>query len=327
MSTVGWLTDAASDLTTFGGKGASLAALHRGGFHVPPGFCLLAPAYHRFVQANDLESLIASLLSVPSLNLPKVARDATATLAQALESATLPDDIIQVVSDAYDRLKLRVPDLVCAVRSSALSEDAAGASSAGLYDTFLNLRDLPAVNLRDLPAVLDSIVQCYRSLWTARAVQYRSFKKIDSAREAMAVVVMEMVPSEVSGVAFTVNPVTGDRDQIMINASWGLGEAIVSGRVSPDQFVLRKSDGMVLEREIQSKDAEILPNPNGSSGTIQLSIDPARATIPTLSDRHLLELGATCARIEAHYGRAMDIEWAFARGNLYVLQARPVTGL
>jgi pyruvate,water dikinase len=241
-------------------------------------------------------------------------------LAPHIERSRLPESLVAEIRDAYRELQSRArSDLVVAVRSSARSEDASTASSAGLYETYLNLRDEAAV--------LDGVLRCYRSLWSHRAVQYRAFKRIDSAREAMAVVVMEMVPSEVSGVAFTVNALTGDRDQITVNASWGLGEAIVSGRVTPDQFILQKPSLTVLSRAIYPKEIQISPDPSGASGTVQQDVPPARATAPALDDAQLHALGELCLRIETQYGRPMDIEWAFARGELYVLQARPVTGI
>jgi phosphoenolpyruvate synthase/pyruvate phosphate dikinase len=320
MGNIAWLDDATLDLTDLGGKGASLAALHRGGFTVPPGFCVRASAYREFVDANDLASPIDQLLTVPDLRVPKVAREACTALAARIEAARLPASLAGEIGDAYRRLKESAgAGVVVAARSSALSEDAAAASSAGLYETYLNLRDEQAV--------LEGILRCYRSLWTPRAVQYRAFKNIDSTREAMAVVVMELVHSDVSGVAFTVNALTGERDQITINASWGLGEAIVSGRVTPDQFVLHKPSLAILSREIYPKETEVRPDPSGASGTVDLSVPPERASAPALSDDEVRELGAVCLRIEEQYDRPMDVEWAFAGGRLYILQARPVTGL
>jgi pyruvate, water dikinase len=320
VSSITWLDDSTRDGADLGGKGASLAALHRAGFRVPPGFCVGASAYREFMDANALTGPVRDVLATPDLRLPKVAREACAALAIHVERARLPESLVSEVRQAYGQLCARTSEkLVVAARSSALSEDAAAASSAGLYETYLNLRDAEAV--------LDGILRCYRSLWSYRAVQYRAFKKIDSAAEAMAVVVMEMVPSEVSGVAFTVNALTGERDQITINASWGLGEAILSGRVTPDQWVLHKPALAVLSREIYPKEVEMLPDPMGASGIIQAEVPAARAAAPALDDERIRQLGQECLRIEATYGRPMDIEWAFARGELFILQARPVTGL
>lgn len=318
MRSIVWLDGAETDTARTGGKGASLIELQRSGFPVPPGFVIASDAYTRFVAANDLTPLVEALLATPDLRLPKAAREAVAPLLARVAAALLPDAVIEEIRVAYAALRARGVEVVAA-RSSALSEDAAGASSAGLYETFLNLRDLEAV--------LDAVRRCYTSLWTARAVQYRAFKGMDSHAEAMAVVVMALVPAEIAGVAFTANPVSGDRGQIVVNASWGLGEAVVSGRVTPDNFVILKEGLLVVERDISPKEIEIVPDPAGLSGTVQRPVSAERAAALTLSEDALRTLGALCCAIERHYGRPMDIEWAYAGGTLYVLQARPITGL
>lgn len=320
MRYISWFEDSDGDVSALGGKGASLVTLHRAGFQVPPGFCVLAAGYRRFVQVNGLQPLLERLAETPDLRLPKVAREACAPLTARLGEAALPDDLTEAIETAYRDLLARCSgDPVVAVRSSALSEDASAASSAGVYETYLNLRDAAAV--------LDAVLRCYRSLWAPRAVQYRAFRGVNSAHEAMAVVIMQMIEAEVSGVAFTVNPVTGDRAQITVNASWGLGETIVSGRVTPDQFLVDKSSLRVLHQEIAAKEVAVLPHPGGDSGTVEVPVPQTRALAPALSEGQLRELAQTCLRIEAHYGRPVDVEWAFAGGRLYVLQARPVTGL
>ena len=202
MSLIVWLDapDAAEQPT--GGKGASLVELHRGGFPVPPGFVITTRGYTRFVETNALQPAIDDVLATPDLRVPTVAREASAALAARLATATLPPDLRAEVAAGYDELRRRGFDVV-AVRSSAISEDAVGASSAGLYETYLNLREIDAV--------LEGVRRCYASLWTQRAVQYRAFKGLGSRKEAMAVVVMALVPADVAGVAFTANPISGDR--------------------------------------------------------------------------------------------------------------------
>ncbi len=320
MRYIGWLDDASQDLRWFGGKGASLATLHRAGFRVPLGFCVQAEAYRRFIAVNQLTPVIDQLLSIPDLRFPKVARQACAPLTAAMHEAALPLDVVEALVDGYATLRSRCgEEVVVAARSSALSEDAAAASSAGLYETYLNLRDVEAV--------LDGVLRCYRSLWTPRAVQYRAFKRLDSTPEAMAVVVMAMIDADVSGVAFTLNPLTGNHDQITVNASWGLGESIVSGRVTPDQFLLDKAGLKVVQQEIAPKDVRTAANPSGASGTVELAVPAYRAAQPALTQAELSELGALCLAIETAYQRPVDVEWAFHQGKLYVLQARPVTGI
>jgi pyruvate,water dikinase len=318
MSVIVWLDAPEAAERRTGGKGASLVELNRGGFPVPPGFVVTAEGYQRFIAFNGLRPAIDQLTATPDLRLPKVARDAVAPLVERLHDAGLPPDLATAIATAYAELHRRGGEVV-AVRSSALSEDAASASSAGLYETYLNLRSAEAV--------LDAVRRCYASLWTQRAVQYRAFKGLDGHDEAMAVVVMALVPADTAGVAFTANPITGDRDQIVINASWGLGEAVVSGRVTPDNFVLDKGTLAVVSRDIFPKEVEVVPDPGGASGTVQREVAGERAARAAASDNDLRAVGEICRAIEARYGRAVDVEWALADGALYILQARPITGL
>ncbi|HZQ38067.1 MAG TPA: PEP/pyruvate-binding domain-containing protein [Dehalococcoidia bacterium] len=321
MSVIHWLHDCAEPARAgIGGKGASLARLCAAGFPVPPGFVIGAAGYRAWIDENGLAPRIAELLATPNLRLPKVAREASAPLREAAEQAALPGELRAQIAEAYARLQQdRGAGLVVAVRSSALSEDGGAASSAGLYETYLNLRDEAAV--------LDGVARCYRSLWAHRAVQYRAFKGIDSSREAMAVVVMELVPARVAGVAFTVNPITRDANEIMINASWGLGEAIVSGRVTPDSFIVRKPDLSIAAREIYEKEIMVTPDPAGGSGTVTIEAPATSRHAPALDDAELQELARLCLRVEQHYGGPQDIEWAFDDRALYLLQSRPVTAL
>lgn len=303
-----------------GGKAASLVRLQAGGFPVPAGFALGAEGYRAWVEHNRLREPIEALLAVPNLRQPRVAREASAPLQAALAATALPGRLCEEVRNAYATLReRRGAGVVVAVRSSALSEDGSASSSAGLYETYLNIRDEASV--------LDSLQRCYRSLWAHRAVQYRAFKNIDSSREAMGVVVMELIPAEVAGVAFTVNPITGNGEEIMINASWGLGEAIVSGRVTPDSFVVRKADLAVVARDIYEKEIMILPDPSGVSGTVTVAVPPAQRLASALSEEQVQLLARLCIRVERHYGGPQDVEWAVHNGELYLLQSRPVTAL
>jgi pyruvate,water dikinase len=183
------------------------------------------------------------------------------------------------------------------------------------------------LNICDVETVLASVGKCYASLWSERAVRYRNIHGgSDGPDEAMAVVVMSLVPSDRSGIAFTAHPVTGARDQVVINSSFGLGEAIVSGRVTPDSFVVNKETLQIIEREIYPKEFAIFTDPAGT-GTIERQLKGAEASAPSLTDDQAREITRLAAKVETHYGKPQDIEWGMARDTLYLLQSRPITTL
>jgi pyruvate,water dikinase len=315
--TIVWIDQPSSMQAQTGGKGASLVRLREAGFPVPAGFIITADAYRRFVEVNALQPLIEVLLETPELRVPKTARDASTALTAAIAASVIPDDLRDGIAAAYRRL--RQESSVVAVRSSALSEDGASASSAGLYETYLNVRDLTSV--------LDAVQRCYQSLWTARAVQYRAFKGLGGPEEAMAVVVMAQIAAEAAGVAFTANPITGDRGQVVVNASWGLGEAVVSGRVTPDTYIVDKRSLSIQSREIAEKEVEIVADPMGGSGTISRTVERRRSTTSALTDEQLATIVSLCRDIEDRFARPMDIEWAVVQQSVFILQARPITSL
>jgi len=203
-----------------------------------------------------------------------------------------------------------------AIRSSATAEDLPEASFAGQQETYLNVRGEEAL--------LAAVKRCWASLWTARAMAYRARHGIDPASVSLAVVVQQMVPAEVSGVLFTVNPLTGDRDEMLINAAWGLGEALVSGRVTPDSIVVDKAGGQVKRMEVGDKALMTVP---ADDGTQEVSVAVDRRQALSLTSEQITELARLGREIEAHFGAPQDVEWAIADGQVYILQARPVTGL
>lgn len=299
-----------------GGKGLSLIRLTDGGFPVPAGFVVTAAAYDLFLEQNRLRSVINDALrSVQPRDIPS-ARTAASTIQQAFDGATLPEASIDAVSTAYSELVGNAAGAV-AVRSSAVSEDGAHASSAGLYTSYLNVRGLPGT--------LQAVRDCYRSLWSARAVQYRALRGQDNAEDLMAVVVMGFVPSRVAGVAFTANPVSGSRDELVINASYGLGEAVVSGAVTPDTFIVRKGDLAILGREIAEKQFRIEASPD-NSGVTQTPLGP-EGLVPSLTDGEIEQLASTCRAVETLMRWPTDIEWGLDGSALTLFQARPITTL
>jgi len=314
MSYIAWIDEGVLTREQVGGKGASLSNLAASGFNVPLGFCVTADAYRRFADANGLDARIQAMMGAVDPALPASVAQASAEIEGLVAAATLPEDLKSAIADAYAGLMAR-QDMACAVRSSAVSEDGAVASFAGLYETYLNVR-----GERD---ILDRLQRCYVSLWAERAVAYRA-RNGGGHDEAMAVVIMGLVPADTSGIAFTAHPVTGSLDTVVINASWGLGEAIVSGRVTPDQFLVAKGSWQIVEREICPK--SIATHPEGD-GTIDSPVERAMQNQPSLTDDQVAEVAKLASRVEEHYGSPQDVEWALAGGNLFLLQSRPITTL
>jgi pyruvate,water dikinase len=222
------------------------------------------------------------------------------------------------LSDAYDDLAARCDAAapLVAVRSSAAEEDGAIASFAGQHDTYLNI-----AGKRD---VADAVIKCWASARSDRAVEYRRRQGLSLEDARVAVLVQQMVPADVSAVIFSANPVTGSRDELMVNAGWGLGESIVSGTVTPDTYVLRKSDLAVLVREIAEKEVMTVAVPGG---TEEVDVPVDRRTEPALTIANLEELARLALVLEAEMSWPVDVECAFHEGVLYLLQCRPITGL
>jgi phosphoenolpyruvate synthase/pyruvate phosphate dikinase len=315
-----WFDDGPAEPARVGGKGASLLAMQRAGLPVPPGFCIGAESYRRFHDAAGLAPLVGALSGATDLTSAMGAADAVAPIARRLDGAALPDEVRSEIALAYHRLCEERPGVgLVAVRSSAVGEDGAEASFAGVYDTFLHLSGSERVT--------NAVLDCYRGLWRERAVQYRASRGVAQAAEEMAVVVMAMVASEVSGVAFSTNPISGDAGEVLINASWGLGEAVVSGQVTPDHVVAAKATGRTLAYEIGDKTLEIVLDERAGSGTCSLRVEADRATAPCLSSEDVQAIRDLACAAESHYGTPQDIEFARASGTWYLLQSRPITGL
>jgi pyruvate,water dikinase len=302
------LTDpAAAEASVSGGKGASLARLTQGDFPVPPAIIVPAEAYRAFLAAADVGEAVAALDPRDAAEL----HARCAAIRERLVATPLPDELDEA-------LRARLPELLTegrvSVRSSATLEDLAGAAFAGQHDTYLNVAGVDGV--------LDAVRRCWASLWEDRAVRYRHERGYAPDAAAMAVVVQRMVRSEVAGVAFSMDPVSGDLDRIVVNAAWGLGETVVSGEGGIDQFAVSKHTGEVLERVIAEKTHALLST---DDGTEQVELPPEQRTAPSLSDAELAELRDLVMRVERFYAFPQDTEWALAGGELYLLQSRPVT--
>lgn len=308
------LDSAAATLDLTGGKGASLARLAAAGLPVPPGFHVTTAAYWRFVVANGLQgTILATLADIEPRDVGALEQAAAAIRARFAEGTT-PEPIAQAVRQAYR--VLGAGDTAVAVRSSATAEDLPGLSFAGQQESYLNVRGEEAV--------LEAVKRCWASLWTPRAIAYRARHGILPEHISLAVVVQELVLAEAAGVLFTVNPLTGAFDQAVINATWGLGQAIVGGLVTPDALVVEKQTGAIVAQEIATKAVMTVRT---AGGTREEPVPTARRTQPALAARQVAALVRIGARIEQLYGQPMDIEWAIQEGELFVVQARPITAL
>jgi pyruvate,water dikinase len=315
MTLVRWLHQELARETA-GGKAAALSDLLSAGFPVPPGFAITADAYRYFEESTGAAEELRRAESIDIRDAREVSAFAQ-PLASLIEAAELPSDLAGEISEAYAELvSLHGP--ACAVRSSAISEDSDAASFAGLYESYLNVRGTGDV--------IDAVKRCYASLWSEGALRYRALKRGSFSGDAMAVVVMGLAVSRSSGVAFTAHPVTGERDRVLINASWGLGQAIVSGRVTPDSFVVEKGSLALLEREIHEKTIAIYPD-SERSGVIESALAPAKSQAPSISDEEARQVAQIAIEVEEYFGRPQDLEWALADGRIHLLQSRPITTL
>ncbi len=296
----------AGDLARAGGKGANLGELVRAGFPVPPGFVVTTAAYDEFVAQNRLDETITRVLREEPGH--------GAAIRAAFERAPIPADVEHAIRAAYQRLG----SLPMAVRSSATAEDLPGAAFAGQQETFLNVVGTEAL--------LEAVRRCWASLWGDRAIAYRERLQLDQATVKLAVVVQTMVAAEFAGVMFTANPVTGARDEIEIDANPGLGEAVVSGLVTPDHFVLRKRflGWTIVERRPGRREVIIRPRANGGTERVE-GLAPSQAA--RLSSRTLRDLARLGRAIQRHFGSPQDVEWACKDGEVFILQARPITAL
>jgi len=305
-----------ADVDYAGGKGANLGELTAAGLPVPPGFVVGAPAYAAFCDDGGLRQRIEERLS--GLDVEDTARlDAAATdVREMVEAEPIPEWLEAAIADAYREQAGNDPEAPVAVRSSATAEDTESASFAGMNETFLNVRGPESV--------VDAVRRCWSSLFGARTVYYRAKRGFGQADMDIAVVVQRQILATRAGVMFTIDPASGAEDRLIIEGSFGLGESVVSGSVSPDRYVVDKDSLAILAREVRSKELVIEPQTDGGTVTRELSGDEAHR--PVLDDDEVREVAELGRRIEGHYGSPQDTEWAFdPEGEAWMLQSRPVT--
>jgi pyruvate,water dikinase len=313
----------ASDAAAFGGKSANLGELLAAGILVPPGFAIGADGFREFVAQTGLEGLLHETSSRVTPGDVEAIGAAAKAIGEAMRFAPLPDGVRTEIERRYGELEEssggeRPP---VAVRSSALGEDSAEASHAGQQESFLWVRGVDQV--------CDAVRDCWVSLYSAPAIGYRAALGGEGAEPAIGVAVQAMVDAEVSGVLFTCNPVTGDPSMVAIDASYGLGIAVVGGELTPDHYLVSKVTREVVRRTVSTKHVEYVPDAAGH-GTVRMEVPSPRRDEPCLDEPRLEALVEVARSIERHYGSHQDVEWALARGHalpkaLVVLQARPVT--
>jgi pyruvate,water dikinase len=314
-----------NDVPIVGGKNASLGEMIHAGMPVPPGFAVTAYAYEKFINQTGIAKKIYEVINetVTDPNDPKQYDKASKKIRELIEKTPMPPKIATSIKAAYKELNKRsgVKATFVAVRSSATAEDLPDASFAGQQETYLNVKGPD-----DL---LDKVVKCWSSLFTPRAIFYRNEKGFAHEKVFISVGVQKMVNSRAAGVMFTINPVTGETDEIVIEGNYGLGETVVSGAVNPDDFVVDKATLKIEERRISRKTIMYLRDPN-TGKTVHLDVPKEKQKETCVSDEEIIHLAKLANLIEAHYKKAMDIEWAIDKDlsfpkNIFIVQARPET--
>ena len=301
-----------NDAALAGGKGASLGEMTRAGIPVPPGFVILAGAFEQFIGESGLGVEIDAALDSVNADQMHTVEGASKKIQALILAAEIPSTIKAEIENEFRALRCRY----VAVRSSATPEDGAQAAWAGQLDTFLNTT---------AETLLENVRKCWASLFTPRAVFYRFEKKMNDQKISVAVVVQKMVESVISGIAFSVHPVTQDRNQLIIEAVYGLGEAVVSGTITPDSYVVEKNTWLITDVYVTDQERELVRLATG--GNVWKPVTESRKDKQKLTRDQILELAKLIALIEDHYGFPVDVEWALENRKFYITQSRPITTL
>jgi pyruvate,water dikinase len=307
-----WLSEIRNtDISSVGGKGASLGEMTHVGLPVPQAFVITAQAFRRFLQMTKLEEPLFSILEKLDVDDNEALNATSDKVKTMVSTAKMPAKIKNEILLSYEKMGNTT---VVAVRSSATAEDLPDASFAGQQDTYLNI-----LGEKDL---LEAVQNCWASLYTARAIYYRSKNGFSDRNVNIAVVVQQLVFSEKAGVMFSSHPISGAKT-VIIEGSWGLGEAIVSGTVSPDNYVYDRKGQKITQKTIATKSVEIIPD--GKKGTIVANVPKERQNVQVLSDKEILRLAEFAIKSEEHYKNAQDMEWGIVGDTIYILQSRPIT--
>ena len=302
------------DLPLVGGKGANLGEMTQAGFPVPNGFAVTVESYDRFLEENQLHKFLKDTLSEVKKDDPDTLEHASRSIAAKIRHADMPDEVRQDIIKSYKKLSGKLKQELVAVRSSATAEDLPGASFAGQQATYLNIKGQNSL--------IQAVKDCWASLFTARAIFYREENKIKHEVVKISVIVQKMVQSEVSGVMFSIDPVTNDKERIIVEAVWGLGEMIVQGSVVPDTYVVQKDTFAILSKEISDQKVQLIRK---GEKTEERDVPKKYQEKQKISDDEVVALAKIADKLQKHYYFPQDIEWAKEGKKLYITQTRPVT--
>jgi len=314
-----------NDISFVGGKNANLGEMIKAKIHIPPGFAVTAYAYKKFITEEKIDTKIYKIIkeTVTDPDDPKQYEAASKKIRKIIENAKMPDSIREAIRKAYLKLSkdTRTENVLVAVRSSATAEDLPDASFAGQQETYLNVKGYEEL--------VSKTIKCWSSLFTPRAIFYRTEKGFEHQQVLISVGVQKMVNARSAGVMFTINPVTGNQNQIVLEGTWGLGEAVVSGAVTPDHFIVDKQTFEIIERRIAKKTVEYVRNPK-TEKTQHSNVPLQRQEEPCLSDEEIKKLAHLGSQIEQHYTKPQDIEWAIDSKlafpeSIFIVQSRPET--
>lgn len=301
-----------NDTRIAGGKGASLGEMTQAGIPVPSGFVVLSTTFDYFLLETNLTQEIDSILKTVNPKDMSTVENASTKIQDLIRNVKIPEDIVTEIEKYFESLGANY----VAVRSSATAEDGQENAWAGQLDSYLNTTE---------KELLKNVQRCWASLFTPRAIFYRFEKGLQSTQISVAVVVQKMVNSKTSGIAFSVHPVTEDRNQIIIEAGFGLGEAIVSGQITPDSYVVGKEPRQIIDKNISTQKKALYRTENGGNKWQDLPVSEGSQQV--LSDEEILKLSEIIVQIENHYKFPCDIEWATENGEFWITQSRPITTL
>src|SRR3989344_3362748 len=298
-----------------GGKGAQLGEMFNAGIPVPPGFVVITPSFDLFLGENKLSSKIAAILKKVDVKHTPTVDSASKEIRSLISKGKTPKIVENEIYAQFDSLGAGL----VAVRSSATADDGANASWAGELESYMNIQK---------GNLLETVKKCWSSLFTPRAIFYRIERKLDSHPVSVAVVVQKMVQSEVAGVVFSIHPVTKDKNQMVIEAAYGLGESVVAGLVSPDNYIVDKRDYSLLEVAVNEQEKMIIKKISGAKvQTITVPVPPSLKSKQKMDGKSIVSLAKICGGIEKHYKFPQDMEFAMEKGKIYIVQSRPITTL